>query len=852
MRPRGWNLRHGQLAGAPPAVPGAQQAPYDVYVAEVVVGDYHGKPADLDELGVQTIAYRNRTRGGARQLHWRVPFADGVTRNVTTRQRLDVELIRLRAQRDADAQEVVAVLLPPAGAVDPALVAGVAGGAQLLLDAVVVLDAASAAAGLAVAVPAHALLVDAAVVVPGPVVAVVLPPSSAAAAVALAPLPVIVHHDGAGGAPQSPPAVPEPGFLTPPPKRVEAVRPRIGAAEEVDTWGRSGIVQLGMFHVLQPAEACAHCRRHSTGTRACMRRCCSVPVCSHLCVCGGLCVAWILINALVVPLCCTRAEAACLSIAVGGRFTFVGATTLGYGGAVRAHYLCNACKGRTDILSFTSKNGTDWGTVDATASQPSAAVQWSRGRTIASIARTQGAAAAARFRATIPVAVHAQGNNVSRQRLVSHLLTSTVWSWKRYRLSMLCENLTPMGKPMFSAIVRELAACLALELREQIELAHIVVRARCPRAVIAADGVYLNRGSHSANMSTLAVNLQTGLVVGVVHLCQRATSALHFVVPHSGTAKAAESTGVGVLCDFLKKREVDVGYFVVDGDTSVANTALKAFPHATIVPCFNHQVRALCHRLDAAVNKRSVATASTAEQLLRLQALVSVGALQSVAVAEVPSEYTKCTCPTRHRRTATGDEDACGCPTTAHSKKLRMYMHAIASTAGDSAERYTALLQQLQRHIGGDHSTCEFHAARRCAGECEPRCRTVACCCTTPGCRVAGSGVLACWGTPVEPKCAGVPWESRSVPSITCPFHNLLFIAELQREQSSAAKLIIKELGKVMVRAACSPRWQASVYSDMPAVMTCRTRAQSKPSMASLQGVDVPRAWRCSHYCTAR
>jgi hypothetical protein len=484
--------------------------------------------------------------------------------------------------------------------------------------------------------------------------------------------------------------------------------------------------------------------------------------------------------------------------------------TAGLGGAARIHYLCRVCEKTTTVHTFIAKNGSDWGAAKKNAVEPSAAILKARKKAMEHARVDHGPAAIAGLVAHIPVEATAQGNNVARQHLVSRLLTTNVWSYAQYRTQCSMDALEhPMGEETYKAIVHELGGHLASELQLQLQDAHSLLREEFVNTCMAGDGCYVIRGHFSTNMTAILLNVDTGLTVGVLHLCQDAKTAFRHVSPNVGSSKSAEKHGVDALCWWLKGCGVTVSHFVLDGDASTSNVITAAFPDARHVPCFNHVVRALVNRLQEVVKvkdcktpSKGVATQLTTTDRLQREALLAIGVLESVDTP-VPDDWLQCQCKARnHRRKATASGPACGCPDDAFAANMRLYMHAVATAAGDSPARYRELMTQLQRHVAGDHSTCTTHPRMRCDGSCPTKCPTRRCSCETERCRIPGSDVAACWGQPVEPTCAGVPWESRGLPAITCRMHLLLVITELQREKNKAEILIIPELGGVKVCVA--------------------------------------------------
>lgn len=153
--------------------------------------------------------------------------------------------------------------------------------------------------------------------------------------------------------------------------------------------------------------------------------------------------------------------------------------------------------------------------------------------------------------------------------------------------------------------------------------------------------------------------------------------------------------------------------------------------------------------------------------------------LRKCVASKLFGKTDRCDCYGKtHVRTATGGRALCGCPTLLNASKVVSWLHAAKAHAGPDPVLFEDRVRQYIAHMGGDHSTCDFHSKTRCTGDSCDGVIHRGWRCTCGKC----TDKQRCWGEAVElpAECKSqVPWTSRNNTTIACRGHFVAFEAKL-------------------------------------------------------------------------
>jgi hypothetical protein len=124
--------------------------------------------------------------------------------------------------------------------------------------------------------------------------------------------------------------------------------------------------------------------------------------------------------------------------------------------------------------------------------------------------------------------------------------------------------------------------------------------------------------------------------------------------------------------------------------------------------------------------------------------------------------------------------------------------HAFLLDAGSgdgAATRFSAFMNQLPAHFGGDHSGCTFHPSWVCDGTCNAKkvmCPRRVCSCGK-GCSPDNN--LQCRGRPQDATCVAAKRYQSKLPPVTCPYHLQRIRDEVKACVDHAPSLLVEEAG---------------------------------------------------------
>lgn len=367
----------------------------------------------------------------------------------------------------------------------------------------------------------------------------------------------------------------------------------------------------------------------------------------------------------------------------------------------------------------------------------------------------------------LPLLRSAQGNDLCRLDIVSFLLGYPVASFGYYSSLNDFRNLEHCGEDMFRSVRAELLVHVSDLLQAEMEVAIADIKSGKykDQVVLTVDATYPVRGHNSRHCSADVFCKNNGCLIAVAHASYDAPKGYKLTLPWPGAARSSEAFCVEVLLNDLNTRCVPCDYIVFDGDSSCALKARSVFRHTRVIDCFNHDLKTRAKNLILAFAKRK-------------------------------SAGIDCVCVCGSSPHKWRAQPPCGCANDAHAHSWKGLVHMAAIKARDSVPVFVDHLTQFKRHFRGDHSTCTFHAKRKCSGaQCSPKlpCRQ----CSCGACKTGDK--LECWGDPIEADCEdSVEWTSR-LPVISCPYHAAVLDAAIDDLIANSPQLIIsaRGIGKV-------------------------------------------------------
>ena len=285
---------------------------------------------------------------------------------------------------------------------------------------------------------------------------------------------------------------------------------------------------------------------------------------------------------------------------------------------------------------------------------------------------------------------------------------------------------------------------------------------------LSGDGTW-GQTANARFCTTTLMGLSNRCFVAVVHLTHdpRLKASTGFMIKVECSSKGMEAIGLETCARTVQAAGVEVTHWILDGDTSLHAIMTAVYSHSKVCPCCNHYFKNVGKHLR-----------------------------KFVASKAFPDGF-KCHCAGKsHVRTASSTRDLCGCPTLTTVSRIVSKLHAAKTHAGDSPDKFADRVEELIRHLGGDHTSCTFHSTHRCTGE---HCGGVKhaswrCSCADPKCTLEAP---LCWGEPCEPPSAcrsKVPWTSRSIGDVTCPGHLHAFEAKLREVRQGCLRLNLSHL----------------------------------------------------------
>ena len=259
------------------------------------------------------------------------------------------------------------------------------------------------------------------------------------------------------------------------------------------------------------------------------------------------------------------------------------------------------------------------------------------------------------------------------------------------------------------------------------------------RAVTTADGTWMTRGYHSKNFTFSIRNYFTGALLSRLHLCQKGRDRIIDEPLYQGTSKAAEGYAAKIAFAQLQQLGMNVEINWQDADSSSSNAVREMFSDATIMTCGGYAARSHLKQLEVISGRKSFTKV-----------------LQNRHKKEYPDvEKVTCHCPDKH-------SPGCGCMSKAFMEQSRNNFSQILSES-QSASEFSKRLRALHHHVRDEHEwKCDFHSTTVCScGKCPDR---------------------------DKPQCVGKPYNTRN--RLTCPFHSLAYVIEIEHRAAMADSLV--------------------------------------------------------------
>ena len=380
------------------------------------------------------------------------------------------------------------------------------------------------------------------------------------------------------------------------------------------------------------------------------------------------------------------------------------------------------------------------------------------------------------------------GNDLIRAELFAFFESNPQATYSRFHTQQSISGQVPISEDVFRSFRSELNAAVTNEMLRQCkdaqENASVAYKDRGIEAAAAAsgDGRYGSRNMRSEHMTAFVLSTYNDCMLAFGHMSLRAKVARGLTSPWAGTAKSAEAHLLRVLLISLVLANFTLKYFVKDADAGATALISASLPDVMLIDCFLHYIKNLYKRLVAAFKKRE-ASKTTGKA----------------------SDTCDCKGPRNH-------PPGCGCAFETHASHIYNLVFICAIIADKQAERFATLLSVLKRHLQGDHSECSnngLHAKMVCGEKHDPVCPRRYCTCELPvtddgavlpkvlcGTQVKGGKLPAlCYGVPAEAICPdgcnAVPYSSKSVLPITCPYHWGVIEKELDKIIEDAPYLMV-------------------------------------------------------------
>lgn len=295
-------------------------------------------------------------------------------------------------------------------------------------------------------------------------------------------------------------------------------------------------------------------------------------------------------------------------------------------------------------------------------------------------------------------------------------------------------------------VVRDMVDDMCKEARAEMEKKDPKELGSWKRAVTVSDGCWMTRGRHSKNSTYSIRNYLNGALLYRKHLCQKGRDKEIKEDLYEGTSAGAEGEACGLLFNQARDEHMELAIQWQDGDSKTASIVAGIFPEAEIMLCRGHEGKNHLKRLKelAKMKKFSASWISNNQQYIP-----NSGKLSEKA----------CGCENNH-------SPNCGCIKEIFAKNSRNMLSYILSQA-TSPEEYAEQVRTLYKHGIDDHTDCIYHSPTVCScGECRDK---------------------------NNHTCEGEKYVKRH--ALTCKFHRLAYLAEIEFRASRAYKLIHRELG---------------------------------------------------------